>query len=54
MVSLFKLKKRLIEMDLAPFDVFPDGERFMVLEQVAGAAIPPLTLVQNWTAELEK
>jgi eukaryotic-like serine/threonine-protein kinase len=36
-----------------PFDVRPDGQRFMVLTQPEGTA-SPMMLVLNWTAELNK
>ena len=34
------------------FDVAPDGERFLVLEQTNPQ--PPLVLVQNWPALLDR
>lgn len=33
------------------FDVSRDGERFLVLE---GRSVTPLTLIQNWTALLDR
>ncbi len=37
----------------SPFDVTPDGKRFLVLTQPDGS-VAPLTLVLNWTAEVSK
>jgi Tol biopolymer transport system component len=36
----------------SPFDITPDGKRFMVLTQPEGSA-SPMMLVLNWTAELK-
>jgi hypothetical protein len=35
---------------LSPYDVTPDGKRFLVTADQAKT--PPITLVTNWTAEL--
>jgi Tol biopolymer transport system component len=37
-----------------PYDVSPDGQRFLVITPNEQAAPEPLTLVQNWTAGLKK
>jgi Tol biopolymer transport system component len=36
------------------YDVFPDGKRFLVNTNVTDETAAPLSLVQNWTAELKK
>jgi Tol biopolymer transport system component len=36
------------------FDVFPDGQRFMIGSMREGKLHSPLTLITNWTAELNK
>jgi hypothetical protein len=36
------------------YDVFPDGQRFLVSMPKEQAAPVPLTLVRNWIAGLEK
>ena len=39
------------------YDIHPDGERFIVLEEVAEETVDPtarLALVQNWFQELER
>ena len=36
------------------YDVFPDGKRFLVNANVTEETATPLSLVQNWTAELRK
>jgi eukaryotic-like serine/threonine-protein kinase len=36
----------------SPYDVAPDGKRFLVLTQPAATA-QPMTLVLNWTADLK-
>jgi Tol biopolymer transport system component len=37
---------------LSPFDVSPDGKKFVVLTQPAHSSAEPITLVTNWTALL--
>jgi Tol biopolymer transport system component len=37
-----------------PYNVAPDGQRFLVIEPVEQSGVPPVTLVVNWTAELNK
>jgi Tol biopolymer transport system component len=37
-----------------PYDVSPDGERFLVIVEPDEAASSPITLVINWTADLER
>jgi hypothetical protein len=36
------------------YDVTPDGRRFLVNQPIEQAVVEPLTLVQNWTSELER
>jgi hypothetical protein len=36
-----------------PYDVMPDGKRFVVFNQPEGSS-SPMMLVLNWTAELNK
>jgi Tol biopolymer transport system component len=36
------------------YDVSPDGQRFLVIEQNEQSTPEPLTLVQNWAAGLKK
>jgi Tol biopolymer transport system component len=38
----------------APFDVTPDGRRFLIAETNSPVGTVPLTLVTNWDAELKK
>jgi Tol biopolymer transport system component len=38
----------------APFDVFPDGQHFIVGAVREGKLHSPLTLIMNWTAELKR
>ena len=38
----------------AAYDVFPDGQRFIMAAVKPGVIHAPLTLVTNWTAELKK
>jgi eukaryotic-like serine/threonine-protein kinase len=38
----------------SPYDVTPDGQRFLVLEPPESERSPPLTVVENWQAELKK
>ncbi len=37
-----------------PYDVFPDGQRFLVVAPLENQSAPPVTLIQNWTALLRK
>ncbi|MBI4469562.1 MAG: serine/threonine-protein kinase [Acidobacteria bacterium] len=37
-----------------PYDVTPDGQRFLVNMRVGLKTPPPITLVQNWTADLKR
>ena len=36
------------------YDVSPDGQRFLVVAPPEQNTVPPLTLIQNWTAGLKK
>lgn len=36
------------------YDVSKDGERFLILTQVKQPGTPPMTVVLNWTAKLDK
>ena len=36
------------------YDVSKDGQRFLILTQVKQAGTPPMTVVLNWTAKLNK
>jgi hypothetical protein len=38
----------------APYDVFPDGQRFIMSAVKPDVLHAPLTLINNWTAELLK
>jgi hypothetical protein len=37
-----------------PYDVSADGQRFLVNTIVEATALPPITLVVNWTAAIQK
>ena len=39
---------------IAPYtyDVRPDGQRFLVAVPAGDAALPPMTVIPNWQAEL--
>jgi eukaryotic-like serine/threonine-protein kinase len=39
---------------LVPYDVAPDGKKFVFLTQPAQSSVEPITLVTNWTALLNK
>jgi hypothetical protein len=36
------------------YDVSKDGQRFLILTQVKQAGTPPMTVVLNWTAKLNR
>jgi eukaryotic-like serine/threonine-protein kinase len=53
--SLFRMPMADIILGLvSPYDVAPDGKRFLVIVPQATAIPLTLTFVQNWTALLEK
>jgi hypothetical protein len=39
-----------------PYDISPDGKRFLIIQQVADATQQPptVTVVENWTQELKR
>ena len=39
----------IIQGTVAPYDVSPDGKKFLVIVPVQSAPVP-LTILQNWTA----
>ena len=41
-------------LNSASYDVFPDGQRFILALVKAGSLHTPLTLVENWPSELKK
>ena len=49
--SLFPLS--VIDTDVSPYDVAPDGQRFLVLKTVEHAA-QPLTVIVNWPVLLKR
>ncbi len=52
---LFKVHPRpLVRLDAFPFDVAPDGQRFIVNSFVEETASTAITLMVNWTAALGK
>ncbi len=50
--SLFKL--RTVPPQIGPYAMFPDGSKFLVNTIGIQSTTEPLTLVTNWTADLEK
>ena len=42
------------EVGFNQWDVTPDGNRFLVAQRIEQFEAEPLTLVQNWTNELER
>jgi Tol biopolymer transport system component len=44
----------VVEPTLDQYAVTPDGQRFLLLKPVAGAAPTPITVVVNWAASLQK
>ena len=47
--------QRMARLDAYPYDVTPDGQRFLVNTQI-GSDLPstPITFVTNWTASLRR
>jgi hypothetical protein len=53
-VELFrKVMVDIIHGLIAPYDVSPDGEKFLVIVPVQSAPVP-LTLIQNWPALMKR
>ncbi|SRR6266480_287 len=55
-VALFQTAPRQpsSSRDQFVYDVSKDGQRFLILTQVKQAGTPPMTVVLNWTAKLNK
>jgi len=55
-IALFRAAPRLptSSRDQFVYDVSKDGQRFLILTQVKQAGTPPMTVVLNWTAKLNK
>lgn len=55
-VSLFQTRRRqpISSQDLLSYDVSADGQRFLIATQVDEANTAPLSVLLNWTSELEK
>jgi Tol biopolymer transport system component len=51
-VSLFRITTHQQEYDVAPYDVAPDGQRFIV-NSLTGTPALPINVVINWTSELK-
>ena len=52
---LFTMRPRpLVRLDAFPYDVSPDGQRFLVNTFVEETTSTAITLVVNWTAGLKK
>ena len=49
--SLFTLPLTRGENDPYPYDVMPDGQRFLALVPASDAETPPLTVIFNWQEE---
>ena len=54
--ALFRASISLTEFALAtsPYVVAPDGQRFLFASRQEGGAQPPVTVVLNWAAELQR
>ena len=53
-VSLFEFRAGTVQTRYAPYAVTRDGQRFLINEIVDTEPNAPLTVVVNWTAELQK
>ena len=51
-VPLFRITSHRTEYDIAPYDVAPDGQRFIVNSKTGAAALP-INVVINWTLALK-
>jgi serine/threonine protein kinase/Tol biopolymer transport system component len=52
-VPLFRVATHRKEYEVAPYDVAPDGQRFIV-NSLTGAPALPINVVINWTSELKR
>jgi serine/threonine protein kinase len=50
---LFRADFKIVDIGY-PFDVSPDGKRFLINELVSDEQPAPITVVQNWTARLKE
>jgi hypothetical protein len=50
---LFQLKS-VDPIDLSNYDVRPDGQQFLIFMRQSGTQDAPITVVQNWWAELRQ
>ncbi len=55
-VALFRVHRRqpVSSADLFSYDVSDDGQRFLIATKVAETSAAPLSVVLNWTSEMEK
>ena len=55
-VALFQVHRRqpVAAFDLFSYDVSDDGQRFLIATKVAETSSAPLSIVLNWTSEMEK
>ena len=49
---LFTLPATFSDNNTYPYDVMPDGQRFLALAPATDAEEPPMTVILNWRAEL--
>jgi|GEM_PF-281928 len=52
-IPLFRVATHRKEYEVAPYDVAPDGQRFIV-NSLSGAPALPINVVINWTSELKR
>jgi serine/threonine protein kinase/Tol biopolymer transport system component len=50
--ALFALPATFDSNNTYPYDVMPDGQRFLALAPATNAEDPPMTVIVNWRAEL--
>jgi hypothetical protein len=53
-IGLFAIPLTRGENDAYPYDVMPDGQRFLALAQDSDAETPPITVLFNWFTELKQ
>ncbi len=52
-VLLFRTRLEALDQPKQQYAVAPDGERFLMNVLAEEANVPPITIVQNWTAGLK-
>jgi hypothetical protein len=55
-VTLFQTHRRqsVSSQDVFPYDVSGDGQKFLIITKMDEATAAPLSVLLNWSSEMEK